>query len=153
MEKRIHAPEVYWSKYIKRDPCFLSESSSAFDEEHDQYARGFCTNLKGTRLLEIGCGDGAGAIGLVRKYSCRKVFAIDISYVRLQIARENVSRSGLSGKIRLLQMDANQLAFSDRYFDVVFCNSVVLFLDRSRFFPKWYVCSSQGAVCFYSGKL
>jgi ubiquinone/menaquinone biosynthesis C-methylase UbiE len=54
----------------------------------------------------------------------------------VQIARQNVRRAALSDRIDVLRMDAHQLAFPDHHFDVVFCNSVLLFLDRERFFPE-----------------
>jgi len=132
----LYGQDRYWSSYIKRDPCFLSSSGSPFDEDQDRYAHEFCVGLSGALALEIGCGDGADAIGIIQKYACKKVIAIEVSTARLQIARQNVHRAALSDRIDVLRMDAHQLAFPDHHFDVVFCNSVLLFLDRERFFPE-----------------
>jgi ubiquinone/menaquinone biosynthesis C-methylase UbiE len=126
----------YWDGYIKRDGCFLSQSASRFDAELQEYAQSLCTGLDGASALEIGCGDGSDAVGLVRQFKAARVVAIDIAEKRLEVARQNVRRAGLEDRIELRRMDANRLDFPDREFDVIFCNSVMLFLDRERFIPE-----------------
>jgi len=126
----------YWNGYIKRDRCFLSQINNPFDEELHQFARSLCVGVKGTVALEVGCGDGSDAIGLVHQFDAARVVAIDIAEHRVRIARQNVQRAGLEDRIQILQMDANRLEFPDNHFDIIFCNSVMLFLDRERFLQE-----------------
>jgi len=132
--KVFHSQEQFWSEHLKKDPCFLSRSSGTFDEDLIRYARELCTGLKGAVALEIGCGDGSDAVGMVQQYGLKGVTAIDIAGARVGLAQETVRRAGLNDQIQVLQMDAHQLDFPNHHFDVVYCNSVLLFLNRDRFF-------------------
>jgi SAM-dependent methyltransferase len=136
MHELAHKQDEFWSGFIKRDRSFLSQTSTPFDEDVDRYSRELCVGLEGTKALEIGCGDGADAIGMIRQYELKSVVAIDVSKERVHIARRTVEQAGLSERIRILQMDAQQFAFPEGSFDFAFCNSVLLFLDRERFFPE-----------------
>jgi phosphatidylethanolamine/phosphatidyl-N-methylethanolamine N-methyltransferase len=70
----------------------------------------------GERVLEVGVGTGIN-LSLYPK-SCA-VTGIDFSSSMLEKARDRVSRMGLRS-LRLLQMDAADLKFSDSSFDVVY---------------------------------
>jgi ubiquinone/menaquinone biosynthesis C-methylase UbiE len=73
---------------------------------------------------------------MVRQFGARHVTAVDIAETRVAIARKNVERAGFADRVDVSQMDAHQLAFPDGHFDFIYCNSVMLFLDRERFFPE-----------------
>jgi phosphatidylethanolamine/phosphatidyl-N-methylethanolamine N-methyltransferase len=70
----------------------------------------------GERVLEVGVGTGIN-LSLYPK-GCT-VTGIDFSSSMLEKARDRVSRMGLNS-LRLLQMDAADLKFSDNAFDVVY---------------------------------
>ena len=53
----------------------------------------------GDRVLEVGCGYGAGAVLYTSRYHPASVMGIDITDVRVQGAREYVAKHGLSGTI------------------------------------------------------
>lgn len=127
----------HWSKFIKKDPCFLTPiASSSVDEELVQFQRRLCLGLRGTRVLEIGCGDGCDAIGMIRQFDVASVVAIDVSEKRVNLAQDNVRRAGLTDRIQIRKMDAHKLAFPEHHFDVIAGNSICLFLDRERFCPE-----------------
>ena len=56
-------------------------------------------------LLDVGTGSGAIAIALASQLPEARVTAIDVSGAALAIARRNVERHGLGGRIRLVQSD------------------------------------------------
>jgi phosphatidylethanolamine/phosphatidyl-N-methylethanolamine N-methyltransferase len=70
----------------------------------------------GERVLEVGVGTGIN-LSLYPK-SCT-ITGIDFSSSMLEKARDRVSRMGLRS-LRLLQMDAADLKFSDNAFDIVY---------------------------------
>ncbi|HET7217033.1 MAG TPA: methyltransferase domain-containing protein [Vicinamibacterales bacterium] len=70
----------------------------------------------GERVLEVGVGTGIN-LSLYPK-SCA-VTGIDFSSSMLEKARDRVARMGLRS-LRLLQMDAADLKFSDNSFDIVY---------------------------------
>jgi SAM-dependent methyltransferase len=71
--------------------------------------------LRGRRVLELGCGAAAGARWL--KTRGAEVAALDLSAGMLRHAREAADRSGV--RVPLVQADALALPFADQAFDVV----------------------------------
>ena len=74
---------------------------------------------KATRLLDIGCGDGALAAGLLTW--CGRVTAVDVSADDFQ---QGAAALGLAD-LAFVQADAMQLPFPDGTFDVVLAHSVL----------------------------
>ena len=70
----------------------------------------------GDRVLEVGVGTGINACLYPRDAA---VTGIDLSESMLEKARDRVARKGLSN-VRLLEMDAADLKFSDGTFDIVY---------------------------------
>jgi phosphatidylethanolamine/phosphatidyl-N-methylethanolamine N-methyltransferase len=68
------------------------------------------------RVLEVGVGTGINA-GLYPRECV--VTGIDLSASMLEKARERVARKGI-GNVRLLEMDAADLKFTDGSFDIVY---------------------------------
>ncbi|KJS12281.1 MAG: methyltransferase [Hoeflea sp. BRH_c9] len=60
----------------------------------------------GGTVLEIGCGTARNLILTARRYPEAQLFGIDISAEMLKSADAMVSKSGLSGRIKLAQGDA-----------------------------------------------
>jgi phosphatidylethanolamine/phosphatidyl-N-methylethanolamine N-methyltransferase len=75
----------------------------------------------GDRVLEVGVGTGINAALYPRDCS---VTGIDLSDSMLEKARERVARKGVHN-IRLLEMDAADLKFSDNAFDIVYAPYVI----------------------------
>jgi phosphatidylethanolamine/phosphatidyl-N-methylethanolamine N-methyltransferase len=75
----------------------------------------------GDRVLEVGVGTGINAA--LYPPDCA-VTGIDLSDSMLEKARDRVARKGVSN-IRLLEMDAADLKFSDNSFDIVYAPYVI----------------------------
>lgn len=85
--------------------------------------------LRGTRVLEVGCGTGRLAAELAR---VARVWAVDPSPAMLEVARANVPPS-----VGLRRARAEQLPFRDGWFDRVVARLVVHLLDRPAAFLEW----------------
>jgi SAM-dependent methyltransferase len=72
-------------------------------------------DVRGARVLELGCGAAAGARWLRRQGA--EVVALDLSAGMLRHAREAADRSGV--RVPLVQADALMLPFADGAFDIV----------------------------------
>ncbi|MGE5418534.1 MAG: ubiquinone/menaquinone biosynthesis methyltransferase, partial [Chloroflexota bacterium] len=68
-------------------------------------------------ILDVATGTGDLAIAAV-KIDPESITGIDISPKMLEIGKEKISRLGLSGKIRLMQGDSENMPFPDNTFDV-----------------------------------
>jgi ubiquinone/menaquinone biosynthesis C-methylase UbiE len=71
-------------------------------------------DLRGARVLEIGCGSGNGLGILARQFGAGEIWAIDIDLRQLRRARRRFQQAALSGA------SADMLPFRDGAFDAVF---------------------------------
>jgi ubiquinone/menaquinone biosynthesis C-methylase UbiE len=76
-------------------------------------------------VLDAGTGTAQLPIELCRQHPNVEVVAVDAAASMLALARTNVSRAGLSERIRLEQADAKRLPFVEGGFGAVISNSIV----------------------------
>ena len=86
-------------------------------------------NVRGSRLLDVGCGMGGAAITLVRDLGAEKVIGVDIDAGLLERAGELVDAAGLDDRIELIQVEPGPLAFADASFDIVYLTAVSCHLE------------------------
>jgi arsenite methyltransferase len=91
-----------------------------------------CHIGKDTYVLEIGCGVGATACYLAKKYGCR-VVGVDISEAMIARSNERAQEEGVADQVEFRVADAQSLPFEDARFDVVIGESVLTFIkDKQR---------------------
>jgi methionine biosynthesis protein MetW len=78
-----------------------------------------CNRLKGERLLDIGCGDGAFTVLLKEALNAKEA-------VGVEVAPEAIDTANARG-INAIQLDIDEapLPFGDAYFDVIYCGEVI----------------------------
>lgn len=86
-------------------------------------------DLRGRRVLEVGCGTGKVAAALAERELCR-VWAVDSSPEMLEVARA-AARS-----VRFKQAAAEQLPFRDGWFERIVLRMAVHLLDRPTALPE-----------------
>ncbi|MDD5466916.1 MAG: class I SAM-dependent methyltransferase [Anaerolineales bacterium] len=82
---------------------------------------------EGQDVLEVGCGVGATACLLVKRFGCR-VVGVDRSEAMLQQARERAQRERVEEQVRFLQAEAGRLPFEGERFDLALSESVTTFV-------------------------
>jgi len=121
LERRFHDAKV--TAPGQGDPIY----GLGILDKVDRYAYSLFGDLAGKTVLEIGCGTGENAVKLAAEGA--RVFAIDIS---TEMVRKTIQRSqqkSLDNQITVLEMNAEQMAFADDAFDMVFGHSVLHHTD------------------------
>ena len=106
----------------------------------------------GHKLLDIATGTGAVAIPAAQAVGLSgRIHAIDLSANMLNQAEKNINKMQLPN-IDLHEMDAQQLEFRGKYFDVVTCSFGLFFLpDMQAGLKEWFrVLKPGGKVMFSS---
>jgi len=97
-----------------------------------------CHINKDTYVLDVGCGVGATACYLAKRYGC-KVVGTDISEKMIDWANRRAKREGVEDRVEFRVADAQNLPFEDARFDVVICESVTTFIADKRRAVSEYV--------------
>lgn len=88
---------------------------------------GRCGVRPGLRVLEVGCGTGRTAAHLARTTGC-EVVASDRRPAMLDWTRRHVAERGVVDRIEVVQADVRGLPWDDDAFDVVICESVLVWV-------------------------
>ena len=75
--------------------------------------------VKGERLLDIGCGDGSFTAQIKEAIEAKEAFGIEIAPAAVAFAR----KIGLN--VRQLDIDEANFPFNDDYFDVIYCGEII----------------------------
>jgi ubiquinone/menaquinone biosynthesis C-methylase UbiE len=76
-------------------------------------------------VLDLGTGPAHIPLLLLQRSPGLRAVAVDLSTHMLDLARDNVARSGLGHRIELAARDVKNTQFPARSFDAVICNSLV----------------------------
>jgi arsenite methyltransferase len=86
-----------------------------------------CHINEDTNVLDVGCGVGATACYLVKKYGCR-VVGVDLHESMIARSNERAQREGVAERVEFRVADAQDLPFDDALFGAVLCESVLTFI-------------------------
>ena len=81
-------------------------------------------DLRGQRVLDLGCGIGGASVTLARDHGAARVVGADIDDGVLQRAQALVNKAGLSETVSLERIEPGPLPYGDASFDVVYLNAV-----------------------------
>ncbi len=125
MLKRILEPEVMDSPAEARDYDAMDHAEVNRRFVADLLAAGPLSGDLVGEVLDLGTGTAQIPIELCRQAPGARVLAIDLARHMLQLAEENIRRSGLAEQIRTELVDGKRLPYADGAFAVVMSNSIV----------------------------
>lgn len=83
-------------------------------------------------VLNVGCGIGVGSVFIAKRYGCH-VVGIDISERMIEWSRRRAREEKVEARVEFYTADVLDLPFAANRFDVVFTESVLIFVeDKAR---------------------
>ena len=82
-------------------------------------------------VLNVGCGIGIGSVYVARRHGCR-VVGVDILEKMIEWSRLRAKEEKVEDKVEFRVADVLDLPFDADRFDVVFCESVLAFVEDKR---------------------
>src|SRR5262245_33329707 len=120
MLPRVLEPEVMDSAEEARDYDAMDHSAV-----NASFVADFLALWNGLNpVLDVGTGTAQIPIALCLKDSGARVVGIDLSEPMLKVARANVARAGLEGRIKLEKQDAKRLTYPHGSFGAAMSNSI-----------------------------
>lgn len=77
------------------------------------------------KVLDVGTGTALIPVELCKRNAAASVDALDLAAHMLELAKRNVSRAALDGRVRLALQDAKNAGWREGAFDTVMSNSIV----------------------------
>jgi SAM-dependent methyltransferase len=104
-------------------------------------------DLRGKRLLEIGCGDGVATVRFAKAGA--RVTAIDISGEMVELTRRVARDHGVSEHVEATKMGGEDIDFPEGTFDLVFGHSILHHLNLDVAGPRMvHVLRPGGTAAF-----
>lgn len=131
LNKTTKQKDTFWdsawtSEKLTQDTEMVDRYIPKASVEHSYQLLG---DIKGKKLLEIGCGSGYETVEFCQKGA--DVTAIDFSRESIKIARDRCNQNKIQ-KVHLEFMNAESLQFKDNLFDRVYINKVLLHTNKER---------------------
>jgi SAM-dependent methyltransferase len=108
-------------------------------------ALGALGDVRGTRVLDLGCGHGMASVVLARRGAF--VTACDLSPGYVREARTRADANGV--EIRLLVCNAERLPFADASFERIWGNAILHHLDLSRAAAEIHRVLTPGGIAVF----
>lgn len=117
-----------WASTLRPEDVPVRETFEAVTAPENRRIVRWLGDLRGLRLLDLGCGAGESAVYF--SLLGARVTAIDISPRMIEVARATANLHGVSPE--LVVMPADAMTFPDASFDVVYGANVLHHVDTGR---------------------
>ena len=104
----------------------ITKHSGGFEATNELLS--LCHIEQAHEALNVGCGIGVGSAYVAKKYGCH-VVGVDISEKMIEWSRKRARWERVEDKVEFRVADVLELPFEANRFDVVFCESVFIFIE------------------------
>jgi len=121
---------------MERIPGFMASAYNkaarmAIGGYYSQVADEIVSELKSGVVLDIGTGPGYLPIEIVKRAPAVKVVGVDLTPELIKMAQGNRVKTGVADRLRFEVMDAANLQFGDKSYDMVFSTGMLHALRSS----------------------
>jgi tocopherol O-methyltransferase len=141
---------LFWGRHIHHGLWDAQEPAWAAAQRLTETLAREARIAQGDSLLDVGCGMGGSSIHVAREFGCR-VTGVTISPLQRLWAKTSARWHGVARNTQFLCADAEQVAFDDAAFDIVWSIECTEHLfDKPAFFRKaarWLRPGGRMAIC------
>jgi 2-polyprenyl-3-methyl-5-hydroxy-6-metoxy-1,4-benzoquinol methylase len=114
------ALEILSRERAEQEQLLFVDADSALRDYPDHYRHAYeiLGDLRGKRVLDMGCGSGKSCVILAKKGA--SVHAFDISPQSVRVARLRAEINSVGGQVQIEQMSAETMNYPSGHFDVAF---------------------------------
>lgn len=141
-ERKFHNE---WAKAIRLEELLVKEAFEAPTAIENHYILANIGDLKGKKLLDLGCGAGESSVFFALKGA--EVYACDIAEDFLAVAQRLAKKYGT--KIRTAAAEAGSLPYPESFFDFVYGNGVLHHVDLASTAPEVHRVLKPGGKAFF----
>lgn len=131
-----------WAKSVRPEEVLVFESFEACTSPENRYIMSRLGDIRGLRMLDLGCGQGEAATYFAFKGA--NVVAIDISDGMLDLTRRVAEMHGV--RIETRKMSAEAIDFADESFDVVYGANILHHVDIVKVLSECSRVLKQGGI-------
>lgn len=114
-------------------------------EEVDRVLAGL--DLRGKRVLDIGCGTGGITMRLAETHGAAEVTGIDVEAPVIERARQKADACGVSDRVRFIQVAPGPLPFPDARFELIFSKDAIIHIpDKEALFADLFRLLAPGGI-------
>jgi len=141
---------LFWGRHIHHGLWDAQEPARVAAQRLTDTLAAEARIAKGDTMVDIGCGMGGSSIHVACEFGCR-VTGVTISPLQRLWARTAARWHGVAGNTTFLCADAEQVAFDDASFDIVWSVECTEHLfDKPAFFRRaaqWLRPGGRMAIC------
>ncbi len=121
LSERQRSEEIYHDKKYKGNS--QAEVTQSKTKEYYKFFWEQVGDVNSKKVLDFGCGDGWLCIGYAKNGA--DAWGFDISGELVEKAKKWANKEGLSKKIRLEKMTAEDLTYEDNFFDLIVGSAIL----------------------------
>lgn len=104
-------------------------------------------DLKGKRVLDIGCGQGDSSVYFALKGA--EVWAIDVSDRMIEFTARLAAKHGVGDRVHAEVRRVEDMPYPDNYFDMIFADGVLHHIDMAQGVPQLVRVLKAGGQGFF----
>jgi len=150
MVSRQQAERLFHNHVADRTNGHQGDPEKVFSDVSlsDQMALSMLGELKGRKLLDVGCGFGDYSVYFALRGA--QVYAVDLSEGMVQRTKQLAAEHGVSNVLAVQQMDAEALDFPEGFFDIIWGKAVLHHLDIVKARDAFVSCLAVGGIAVFS---
>ena len=127
-------------------------ANANFEEPHEFFVEllnSYVRNLKHSKLLDIGAGDGDIAIRVAKKFNACSIYGFDGSLPMINLARKKIQENNLSERIHLQHSLIKDGPYKEMGFDGIICNSVLHHINDTKAYWNYIINRAKEKSWFF----